>query len=90
MILLLVPFELEGLMHQTQEFQQYKLGATPLYLLDLNFKGLCHFQYEYSHSLATCRWVKLYAEDQGRFFRDFASAYDKLVTQGVSWKSGTA
>ncbi|GAQ88790.1 L-ascorbate peroxidase [Klebsormidium nitens] len=35
-----------------------------------------------------CRkWVITYAEDQNRFFLDFASAYEKLVTQGVTWKS---
>lgn len=38
-------------------------------------------------SLFPCRWVITYAADQNRFFQDFASAYQKLVTQGVTWKS---
>ncbi|CAN8273244.1 unnamed protein product [Cochlearia groenlandica] len=31
------------------------------------------------------RWVKLYAEDQDKFFKDFTNAYIKLVNSGAKW-----
>jgi L-ascorbate peroxidase len=30
-------------------------------------------------------WIKLYAEDQPRFFEDFASAYVKMTSLGAQW-----
>ncbi|CAF2031382.1 hypothetical protein Bca4012_080779 [Brassica carinata] len=33
------------------------------------------------------RWVKEYAEDQDKFFRDFTNAYIKLVNSGAKWKT---
>ncbi|KAL5231780.1 hypothetical protein ABZP36_030556 [Zizania latifolia] len=33
------------------------------------------------------RWIKLYAEDQAKFFDDFKDAYIKLVNTGASWGS---
>ncbi|XP_018480254.1 putative L-ascorbate peroxidase 6 [Raphanus sativus] len=33
------------------------------------------------------RWVKQYAEDQDKFFRDFTNAYIKLVNSGAKWKT---
>ncbi|KAL1210357.1 putative L-ascorbate peroxidase 6 [Cardamine amara subsp. amara] len=32
------------------------------------------------------RWVKRYAEDQDKFFKDFTNAYIKLVNSGAKWK----
>jgi len=36
-------------------------------------------------SVGTCRWLKVYAGDQGRFFADFAAVYTKLVNTGARW-----
>lgn len=36
-------------------------------------------------SAGTCRWLKVYAADQGRFFTDFAAVYTKLVNTGARW-----
>ncbi|KAJ4839325.1 putative L-ascorbate peroxidase 6 [Turnera subulata] len=33
------------------------------------------------------RWIKIYAEDQNKFFNDFKSAYVKLVNSGAKWRS---
>ncbi|CAA7025420.1 unnamed protein product [Microthlaspi erraticum] len=33
------------------------------------------------------RWVKQYAEDQDKFFKDFTNAYIKLVNSGAKWKT---
>ncbi|CAH8360718.1 unnamed protein product [Eruca vesicaria subsp. sativa] len=33
------------------------------------------------------RWVKEYAEDQDKFFRDFTNAYIKLVNSGAKWRT---
>ncbi|KMZ61889.1 putative L-ascorbate peroxidase 6 [Zostera marina] len=32
------------------------------------------------------RWIKIYADDQMRFFDDFTNAYTKLVNSGTLWK----
>ncbi|KFK29840.1 hypothetical protein AALP_AA7G185600 [Arabis alpina] len=32
------------------------------------------------------RWVKQYAEDQDKFFKDFTNAYVKLANSGAKWK----
>ncbi|KAK9130677.1 hypothetical protein Sjap_011164 [Stephania japonica] len=32
------------------------------------------------------RWVRLYADDENKFFEDFKSAYIKLVNSGATWK----
>ena len=34
-----------------------------------------------------CRWIKVYAADQGTFFNDFTDAYTKLVGTGARWDS---
>jgi L-ascorbate peroxidase len=34
-----------------------------------------------------CRWIRVYAEDQARFFDDFRDAYIKLVDSGASWRT---
>ncbi|EES15371.1 hypothetical protein BDA96_07G218600 [Sorghum bicolor] len=33
------------------------------------------------------RWIRVYAEDQARFFDDFRDAYIKLVDSGASWRT---
>ncbi|KAL0739324.1 hypothetical protein Bca4012_015534 [Brassica carinata] len=33
------------------------------------------------------RWVKEYADDQDKFFKDFTNAYIKLVNSGAKWKT---
>ncbi|KAF8080097.1 hypothetical protein N665_0976s0019 [Sinapis alba] len=33
------------------------------------------------------RWVKQYAEDQDKFFKDFSNAYVKLANSGAKWKT---
>ncbi|KAJ0262891.1 putative L-ascorbate peroxidase 6 [Hirschfeldia incana] len=33
------------------------------------------------------RWVKQYADDQDKFFKDFTNAYIKLVNSGAKWKT---
>ncbi|WVZ92205.1 hypothetical protein U9M48_038288 [Paspalum notatum var. saurae] len=33
------------------------------------------------------RWIRVYAEDQARFFDDFKDAYIKLVDSGASWRT---
>lgn len=33
------------------------------------------------------RWIRIYAEDQARFFDDFRDTYIKLVDSGASWRT---
>ncbi|RWR72428.1 putative L-ascorbate peroxidase 6 isoform X2 [Cinnamomum micranthum f. kanehirae] len=33
------------------------------------------------------RWIRIYADDQMKFFKDFKNAYLKLVNTGAQWKS---
>ncbi|KAK3122151.1 hypothetical protein QOZ80_8BG0665760 [Eleusine coracana subsp. coracana] len=33
------------------------------------------------------RWIKIYADDQAKFFDDFRDAYIKLVNSGASWRT---
>ncbi|KAF8653702.1 hypothetical protein HU200_061812 [Digitaria exilis] len=33
------------------------------------------------------RWIRIYAEDQARFFDDFRDTYIKLVDSGVTWRT---
>jgi len=33
------------------------------------------------------RWIRMYAEDQAKFFDDFRDAYIKLVDSGATWRT---
>lgn len=36
------------------------------------------------------KWAELYAKDEGKFFKDFASAFSKLLELGVPFASTKA